>query len=192
MSYHLEVYAVPYDKLLAVPGCGDGELFDVICQKSANLIANVDQIDDEGKESCAQAIHELVFGQELTQDTSYSYGYAYGAICQGIGKWVGQIASLVGASDYFDRVDQILSALEVPVSFSNLAFRGGLIEFPEPEDCPFLGYWSEQEISASLPAIQAADLDEVDEDVEETIRDAQDWMAATLRQPGRCIVGVLS
>jgi hypothetical protein len=207
MSSAVYVYAVAVDRLRAVPGSRDKTLLDAVRQ-STGFLEMVDEIaeDHEDEEeqqrppACAEALEQIVNGQPYDARFGYVYGYAYEALCMAIGteterSWT----SIARSYDWFARIDKALAALGISLKVNDLLCRGALIEIPEPDDFPSLGWWTDVEIACAAAVLAKLDLQELDAGTWKTIRDVADavqdirsWIDVAVNQPGTWLIGVHS
>jgi hypothetical protein len=206
LSTAVYVYAVPVDRLRAVPGSRDKRLLDA-ARKSTGFFEMVDKMaeDHEDEEegsppACAAAVEQIVNGNPCDARFGYVYGYAYEALCMALGaeterSWT----SIARSYDWFPRIDKALAALGVTLKVSDLLFRGALIDIPQPDDYPNLGWWTDAEIAGTAKVLQGLDLERLDAatrkavgGVADAIEDIRSWIDVATSRPGNWLIGVHS
>jgi hypothetical protein len=203
MSTAVYVYAVPVDRLRAIPGSGDKRLLDATEQSTDFL--EIDEIaedneDEEGHPpTCAEAFKQIINGEPYDTRFSYVYGYAYEALCMAIGEATERSwTSIARSYDWFPRIDKALAALGIALKMNDLLYRGALIDIPEPDDFPGLGWWTEAEIARAAEVLQTLDLQRLDAGIRKTIgdmeaiEDIRSWINVAVNRPGTWLIGVHS
>ncbi len=104
MGYSHMFYAVDLDRLRAVSGSKDLELFEQIRRKSDSLE------DDE-----LDALRRIVMGECLSDpDTEHCYGYALKAICEYLGERIGSDVAVVRDHPYRSQLVANGAPVEIP------------------------------------------------------------------------------
>jgi hypothetical protein len=206
MSSAVYVYAVPVDRLHAIPGSRDKRLLAAM-QQSTGFFEMVDRIaadheeEEEGQPpACAEAVRQIINGEPCDTSFGYVYGYAYEALCMAIGAETKQSwTSIVRSYDWFPRIDRALAALGIPLKVNDLLCRGALIEIPAPDDFPSLGWWTNAEIATAAGVLQKLDLKQLDAatrksigDVADAVEDIRSWVNVAANRPGNWLIGVHS
>jgi hypothetical protein len=199
MSEALSIYAVPEDRLLAVPGSRDRQLIARI-GRGYPLAAYVDQMIEESNElaeeegdedrievALLEAVRRVVEGEPLTgADGSFVYGFAYHAICRSVGR---ELPCAFLPFD-FGRLDASLAGLGVALRVTDLCFGGPAFPLPEPGEFPSLGRWTcEQLGAAGRERVQRAPLVGLDAVAAACVRQVQEWYSQLEEE--ECVVGVL-
>src|SRR3954470_13444226 len=131
MSEALSIYAVPEDRLLAVPGSRDRQLIarigcgypfgayvDQMIEES-NELAEEDGDEERIEVAFLEAVRRVVDGGRLTgADGSYVSGFAYGALCRAVGR---ELPCACLPFD-FGRLDASLAGLGVALRVTDLCF----------------------------------------------------------------------
>lgn len=189
MSSSITVYAVSLDRLRQLIGSRDQSFVDEVHRSMKRFLSRVDEIDDEAELKCGEAVAELIHDR-LSDGPGYLYGYALKAICATAGTELPNIPQITDATGWIDEIDKLLTRLDVPLRMKSLVFRGSPVPIPEPDDYPCLGFWTEAEIAAALPALRALNPDDAGEE-SDTLIQIREWIAKTA-STHHAIVGFLS
>lgn len=194
MGSTFRVYAVPFGRLKRVPGSRDRALADAIAVEHADRFADVDDLADEEEDvpTCREALDRLVDGEIRADDPGYVYGYVLEAVCSHLGRELEGVSGISGASGWIDPVDTFLRSRGFPLELVGLVFGACPVEFPTPDDAPYIGSWPPEAIPAALESIRAVDESGEDFDVAETVGLIRRWLEAAAEEPDCGIVGVLS
>ena len=192
MSSGINVYAVTLERLKQVVGSRDQAAIDAIVKGHEDFLSSIDDIDEEAELTCADAVAELING-DLSEDApGYLYGYAVEAICSHVGEELPNVCPIAGASDWIEEVDALLEDKGIPVRLNGLVYGGSPVSIPEPDDYPFIGKWTTDELASAKTAFESADLTNVDPEMAETLQQMRGWIEAAAKKPGVSIVGFLS
>jgi hypothetical protein len=189
MSLGLEVYSVPWDELLAVPGSRRRKLVTDIGRKHPYL-AGIDRLfaDWDPPNTCLEAVRQLVFAEELDPGKGSLYAYAVEAICMHLGSYLG---ASFGTSDEKE-LDRFLEPLGCPVRLWDLGMRGSPIAIPDPGNPPAVGHWTPDEASAAGEFF-ADLLDRVrkgsDQKLAHSVGVVYRWLEETFEHEGDGLVG---
>lgn len=192
MSSSINVYAVSLEDLKPAAGSGDHALIDGATRSREWFLSTIDDIDDEAPIPCAQALADIVSGRVTEDAPGYLYGYALEAICGHVGRELPNICGIAGSTQWMEEVDAALKRRGVAVQLSDLLYRGSPVPIPEPDDFPFIGYWTPDEITTALAAIRGGDRSGLDNEMAEMFREIEGWLAGASESPGAAIVGFLS
>jgi hypothetical protein len=204
MSTAVNVYSVPVDGLRAVPGSKNKKLLAAV-RKQKSFLQMIDDIadpddEDETPPTCAEAVAQIINGDKMDDRFGHVYGYAYEAICAELGAeaephwW-----SIVGAGAWFEQIDKALQTLGFPVQVTCLLYQGALIEIPDPDTYPGLGWWTADEIAAAVPVLDRLDLEKMAAKTAEKVKPVADaffairaWITLAASRPGDWLIGVHS
>lgn len=193
MSSSVSVYAVSIDQLKQAVGSGDLALIFGITETHSDFFASINEIDEDAERTCAQAAAELIHDDISGDAPGYLYGYAMEAICSYLSEEpLANICPIVGTSEWIDQVDAALDDMAVPLSIDALVYRGCPIPIPEPNDYPFIGVWTAQEIAEAKTALQNAEPTGPDAQIAETLQQIREWIDMARQQPDASIIGFLS
>jgi hypothetical protein len=205
MSTAVHVYSVSANRLRAAPGSQDADLLAAL-RPLEGFFATIDQLaervdeDDERPPTCATAYRQIVNGEPYADRYGYVYGYAYEGLCLALGAemercWI----PIAGSSDWFREIDAALAALPVGLKVTDLLYRGSVIALPPPDDFPFLGWWTADEVTAAAGAFRALDRNRLDGEtttllsrVADAVEDVRSWIAFASERPGDWLIGVES
>lgn len=196
MSTSVTVYSVPIARFCAIPASRDHDLLAAL-QPFDGFFKSIDALaaDDDEAESaptCAVAAAQIINGTPPNRGCGYVYGYAYEALCMAVGSEMDRTWPSISRSyEWFPEIDKALELLRVPLSVNDLLCRGALIDIPEPDDFPSLGWWTEEEIAHAAEGFKQLgneSLGEWTSDMAGTIEDIRSWIEAV--QPGFWLVGV--
>jgi hypothetical protein len=203
MSTAVYVYSVPVDRLRAAAGSRDGKLLGA-AGKLKGFFETIDRIaenyedEEEKPPRCEEAYRQIIDGGPYADRYGYVYGYAYEAICTAIGveterSW----APIAGSHEWFKSIDEALAALRLKLTVTHLLYRGPLIDIPEPDDFPGLGWWNADEIAAARQVLGALDLKRLDAQAASVVREQADaiedirsWIEVAADRPGDWLIGV--
>jgi hypothetical protein len=190
----VNVYSVPLKELLDLPGSGGHEdLIEQILDEcwfadEVNDMIEEDRedSDEEGVlSSFGEAVTRIIKGKPLT-GPAFAYGYAFEAICWGIG------STLCMVSNYFhhshEEIDQFLQQAGVRLRLADLSFAGPLLAVPE-DGLPYMGWWSPDQISRAMDVLAVLPLDGVEPNMAADVRKIVGWLDEVFNQDGDCIVG---
>lgn len=193
MSSSISVYAVSLADLKRVAGSGDQALIDAATRAREWFLSTIDDIDDEAPIRCAQALADIVNSRVSEEAPGYLYGYALEAICGHLGRELPNICGITGSTRWMEKVDATLKRRGITIQLNELLYRGSPVPIPaEPDDYPFIGYWTSVQIATALFAIRAGDRSELDNEMAETFKEIEGWLAAASESPNAAIVGFLS
>lgn len=192
MSSAITVYAVSLDRLKQLIGSRDLAVIDAVMSNRKDFLATVDDIDDEAEMTCAQALAELINDSPDKDGPGYLYGYALEALCAYAGAELPNICPIARGSEWIEAIDALLERHQAPVQLSDLVYGGSPVPIPEPDDYPFIGRWPADKIPATLAAVHAMDVTQLDQDTAETLGQIRGWLEAAAGKPGSSIVGFLS
>lgn len=198
MSTGIMPYLVPAAELLAACGSGDRRLADEIAEQQPGRLAELDERfrdrdedddrDLERRETLG-AIVEILEGNPRVSHLGHVYGYAFECICDQLGRMLPN-SYVGGRSSWIERVDGNLARLGLGVRLERLIYRGPPIRLPEPDDYPFIGYWTGAEVTEAAGAIEGLDLSTPDSEEAGALREIRGWLDAARAEPGSMIVGV--
>ncbi len=192
----VNVYSVPLKQLLDLPGSGGHE---ELIEQILNECWFADELDrmiqdqrsacgDEGAlSSFGEAVTAIIAGKPLNRWPTFAYGYAFEAICWGLG------STLCMVCNYFHhshgQIDQFLQQVGAPVRLDQLASSGPLLDVPSDGDLPFMGWWSPDQISRAMDVLAVLPLDGVEPHMASDVRKVVGWLDEVFNQDGDCIVG---
>ncbi len=197
MSYGIMAYAVSLKKIENALGKSNakrgllGRLFgpskdslvEKIKQKSAYRFEQDEEDLDEEDEgqplTLHQALVDLLDGNELDERFGDKYGYALELLCDHFGKCLENSAWTAMRIDLAEQVEEEMTQAGIDdnvISPTNhLRFRGPPIQIPR-DDSPSIGFVRNHEMKAAAKVIDAADLSQADEDVEESVMQIRAWL----------------
>lgn len=206
MSTALYVYSVPLERLRGVAGSRDRALIERILAADAEQHQRTDAamqqcVEDEALPrflSCREAVRQIVQGESLDADLGMIYAHAYESIVRDAATAVaGEWSPIVRSYELFERLDAELARLGARISFAALTGAGPVFPLPNPVDFPALGWWSPEDIAASLgPVLKGPGFwrrfagPQRDEELEESLHDVSQWLRTALKAPGDGLVGV--
>ena len=198
MSYGIMAYAVSLEKVESALGKSNakrgllGRLFgpstdslvEKIKQKSAYRFEQDEEDLDEEDEgqplTLQQALVDLLDGNDLRSSYGDKYGYALELLCEHFGESLDNSAWSAMRIEWAEQVQEEMTQVgieENAISLTNhLMFRGSPIQIPGPTDSPAIGFLRNDEIERAANAIDAADLSNMDEDVEESVLQIRAWL----------------
>lgn len=192
MSNSINVYAVELSRVDAIIGSCDQSLIDAIVREHEAFLSSIDDIDSDSELTCADAVADLINGESADDAAGYIYGYASEAIYSHLGETLPNICSVVGASEWLDKVDAVLETNGIPVRLNLLVYRGSPIAIPEPDDYPFIGSWTTEEIAAAKTAFENADMTDSESDMLGILNQVRGWVVVAAKNKDCSIVGFLS
>jgi len=175
-------------------------------QENAGFFEIVDEIaedrdeDEEPPPDCAEAVKQIINGEPCNRNFGYVYGYAYEALCMAIGRETKQSWTSISRSyEWFPKIEKALASLGIPLKINDLLCRGTLLEIPQPDDFPSLGWWTAAEIAGAARVFKELDLKQLDagvakaiSDVADEIEDIRSWITVAADRPGDWLIGVQS
>jgi hypothetical protein len=198
MSYGLTVYVVSLPKLRALPGSRDRKLIKR-AQASSFVADQIDEMvqrhnedsDEEGqiRVSFADAVAQLVTREvppDVPHYAGFVYGYAFEAICAGLGDVLDN-DSVPGLD--FDELDEFLKSNGVPLEVLELTCGGAPIEVPPADDWPSIGWWSPEQIAKATRPLSELDLEDAEDEISECVEQIRAWVAEARRRKDACLVG---
>jgi hypothetical protein len=205
MSTAVYVYSVPVDKLRSIPGSRDTQLLAAV-QENTGFFEIVDEIaenrdeDEEPPPKCAEVVQQIINGEPYNRNFGYVYGYAYEALCMAIGTETKQSWTSISRSyEWFPKIDKALASLGTSLKINDLLCRGSLLEIPQPDDFPSLGWWTAAEIARAARVFKELDLKQLDAGVAKAIsgladeiEDVRSWINEAADRPGNWLIGVQS
>ena len=137
--------------------------------------------------SHAEALREI-FSGPFTEDVNGSrYGWAFECLCRFIGQPLSNDGFSPCSVEWYDRLDEVLKAHDVPLRFARL-INDPPIPIPEAGDWPCVGHWGTDAIAAAPRLAQA--LERIDAgDVKRALGTALEWLRAGAAAPDSIIVG---
>jgi hypothetical protein len=192
----IEVYSLALLDLLALPGSGEREDLIEFIRNECWLSDVVDPLideeyfgaDDSEREvaSLADAVAQIIDGKELL-GPAFVYGYAYEAMCWALGD------TILSPSDEplnlpIQSLDGSLRYWGFPLRLHDLCYAGCPLALPEPEDYPFMGWWSPEQIALGMGAVDLLRFEGEEEEVADVLR-IRDWLAGASALVGHCLVG---
>jgi hypothetical protein len=203
MSTGVYVYSVPADRLRATPGSKDKALLDAVGSlegffKTIDEIAESLDEDEEKPPKCSETYRQIVNGEPFANGYGYVYGYAYEALCVALGAEMERPWTQIARSrDWFREINAALAAVRIQLRITDLLYRGPLIDIPEPDDLPALGWWNADEVKAAAIVFGALDLNRLDAEnrevvqrVADAIEDIRSWIMTASERRGEWLVGV--
>jgi hypothetical protein len=195
MSYGLEVFLVPRDQLLSVPGSEDGELFLEIDEVFGEAMSVDDRLGEDDL-LISEALNEIIDGKISRSDLGHVYGYAFKYLCEAVGKPLQNRNFVPCKFAWLEIIDDLL---HLPVSVRALTNGKPPISLPPIDEFPFIGYWSADQIAEAAPVLHALDLakppsslrkamDEAPQ-VADAIREINGWLQEAILEPDCIIVG---
>jgi len=151
-----------------------------IKQKSAYRFEQDEEDDEDEAQTLTleQALVDLLDGNELHSSYGDKYGYALELLCDHFGECLDSSAWDSMRIDWANEVQEQMEQAgidENAVSLTDhLMFRGPPIQIPR--DSPSIGFLRSSEIDRAADAIDAADLSNVDEEVEESVMQIRAWL----------------
>ena len=197
MSYGIMAYAVSLKEVESALGNSNakrGLLGRLFAPSTASLVKTLrqkfdyrfeedeDSFDDEDEEdskTLEQALVDLLDGNELDDRFGDKYGFALELLCDHFGKSLDSSAWDAMRIDWANQVQEDMTQAgieENAISLTNhIMFRGPPIQIPR-DDSPSIGFLRNNEIEKAADAIDAADLSNVDEEVEESVMQMRGWL----------------
>ncbi|MBL8851267.1 MAG: hypothetical protein JNG89_16415 [Planctomycetaceae bacterium] len=187
MSSLLQVYAVPLYKLNVLMGSRSEKSLNAILLLQQDFLLRISN-DDEEEITCAQALAELVNGEVSSEHLGHLYGYALQAICAAIGKRLPDL-DVVSSLDWINEFDQALAQQQIPLSLMSLMYCGPPVAIPRPDDFPFIGGWTPEEVAAAVAPLDAMNTDRLNNDHAEALRTIKSWVKQTVEIRDAAIIG---
>jgi hypothetical protein len=193
------------ERLREIPGSKDQNLLAAVSEYTG-FFRMIDELaerrddDEEKPPRCAEAVRQIINGERYDSRFGYVYGYAYEALCQAIGtetkqSWTG----IARSSAWFPEIAKGLERLHIPLKIPDLLNRGPLIELPEPDDFPGLGWWTADEVARAASVFNGLDMQRLDpttaqeiRPVADAIEDIRSWIMVAAERLGDWLVGIHS
>ena len=158
-------YAVDIDAVRAVCGSGDEQRRRAICGRFRADIARFNDefelSNDRGADNVFTAIGHLIAGGEKPLE-GYLYGYGFKYIVEFFGRFLDNGPFHPCSSSFLSQqVDPAIEATGATLRMEDLIFAGAPVAFPPPDDFPAIGYWSAEDVAASVEPLRAGTSDEV-------------------------------
>lgn len=186
MGYGLTVYAVPLEKLRAVPGSGAERfvqregLLDAVSHRYHHR-EGVDSMfeGEEPPNTLLEALAQIIDGSALDAGKGSLYGYAVQALCWYFGT---EICTPIGFPT-LEELDQFLQPLGCPVSLQDLRCTGSPIPIPFPfEGFPGIGCWPPEQVVAAERFFEDLSVDRADERIASGVSEVRGWLHAALHR----------
>jgi hypothetical protein len=148
MGYGLMVYAIDIDRLQAVCGSGDIELYEAIVDRYRSDIASVNTALDlesyhQSDPSIFEGIRHLIMGLPKNFDGAI-YGYSVEFIVKYFGTFLDN--SMFYPCD-LNFLSDTIGDRSIGISIDNLIFRRPITGLPFPDDFPMYGHISNSEVA---------------------------------------------
>ncbi len=185
MSYGLMVYAIDINKLQAVCGGGDIELYEEIVERFRSDIASVNTALDlesyhQSDPSIFEGIRHLIMGLPKNFDGAI-YGYGLEFIVRYFGTFLNN--SLFYPCD-LNLLSETIGDRQIGVSIDNLIFRRPITGLPFPDDFPMYGHITNSEVASVAPQLHGIVDEYADKEIDELASIAKWFEFAADRQLG--------
>jgi hypothetical protein len=190
----INVYSVSLAELLTLPGSGGNEELIESIRNDWHPVNEIDHMislamDEDGTSiSFLDIVARIINGQPLTGAPDFACGYAYEAICWGIGSTLCWVENYFRSS--YDDIDRFLKQAGLAIQFWDLCYAGPILHLPPFDDYPYMGWWTPNQIDRAVGQMEALSLDGVDPRLAADVSKIRDrWLAEVTERPGDCIVG---
>jgi hypothetical protein len=195
MSQGLMVYLAPRGEVLAALGSGDQELLADILGQMAEDIEYLDrdfETDDpevwDGP-TAAGALAELIDGRpSMDEDDAGLYTSAFELVCRYYGEWASNDYFSPCRVGWFERLDGVLAAGDVPLSLISLWSIGPAVPRPLSPLLEF-GHWSAEEMRAAAGPLAKLLPTVVDAEERAALETVMGWLKASEAAPESMLVG---
>lgn len=174
MSYCVQPYAVRIDDVKSLLGSNDLSLVPTLKSRFPRHFEDAGEDDELTQEA---ALADLLTGNELNPDYGHLYGYALEMLCWHAGELLTNRCWSAMRSDWFETVDDAISAAGIPYSLiGTIFFRGAPVKIPRPDDFPTIGYVLNSEIAPAIEAL-GKPLSGADGEIRKSVMEVRLWLA---------------
>jgi hypothetical protein len=190
----VNVYSVPLGLLITLPrqASQHEEWLQAIrddcwfAEEIDEMIADGFEVD-EPRLTFLDVVGRLLRGEARDDVPDFAAGYAYEAICWAIGSTLCMVENHFGHTH--EAIDAFLRDAGVPLRLEDLTETGPILDLPEVDEYPFLGWWTPEQIFRAAGPLRALPLDEIEPRMAGDLRKLLAWLEEAEDQPGDCIVG---
>lgn len=185
MATPVNVFALPFDLLRAVPGSRDTELIEAV--RSGHTASDAEAARREADEECEpgeeseitfmQAVEQFINGEPPGRTHPLVWGAVFYAIVWTMGDfddgWAVSWRNL-------KKLDSLLHDAGSPVGVHELCFRGSYLDLPADDDGRWYGstgYWTPEEVNAVAFAVGRLSVRTVGQHEREQVDAVGRWVA---------------
>lgn len=172
MGYGVMAFAVEFDAVGVLFGCGEQDTLDKMLCEMAEELAHADEEERENEPEleedellplpASEALRQIIMGEELDRQRGHVYAYLVKAICMVYDEFLDNSCWCPIRSSWLtEQFDSALGEAGVPPDVfavgSHLLNRGCPFAIPAPDDFPAIGYLTPDEILPVVALLERID-----------------------------------
>jgi hypothetical protein len=193
MSYAIMPYSVYLPDVAEMVGCGREESFEVIAEKQARRLREIDgaleDLGPAGAPSARTALRQMIMGEPYDDRVGFAYGYCVELLCQVLfaeflpnAYWSGMHYG------WFETVADGLKDAGIRFDPADLVQSGAPIDLPMFFENPLIGHVTPAEMPALLERLDGIDDRPMDEQVRGAAQEIRGWLRTCLGGAHRSLI----